>query len=192
MVDELWRPQILRSWQGPFGGQISVDPTPCFDPGGEFPDAIGWKVTIPERYAAGNPVTMRMYLFHSGSFDPNYFDPNSLDCQVFRMAVARLVDGGSIDVQDNIYVRIDIPDGLPYNPMLVVDLPINTSDGLNLFTADLATKDLLGFGMQWYDNECRVDEGEDWCVLGVDFFESETTAIDGITILPDPNDCYCP
>jgi hypothetical protein len=174
-VDEFY----MEGRQGPFGYVYSYESTP------NFYDAIGWKVGIPEHYDAGNPVTMRMYLYYNGTVNP--------DCQVFRMAVVRLVNGAAAEKFDNIYVQLDVPGGLPDFPTLVVDLAINRSGGLNLFTADLDSAQMLAFGMEWYDDVCRMLEGESWHILGVEFFESETTATTGITVLPaEPTACQCP
>jgi hypothetical protein len=179
-VDEFWQNQG-KDRDGPFGYAGSYQSTPCFGMYGP----IGWKVGIPEHYDAGNPVTMRMYMYYDGIVNP--------DCQVFRMAVVRLVNGGSVETHDNIYVRLDIPGGLPEDPMIVVDLPINRTSGLNLFTADLDSEQLLSFGVEWYDWTCRGDEGESWCMLGVEFFESATTDASGITVLAaEPTECDCP
>ena len=183
-IDEFWTP-IEQGEPPPFADAFdylrSDDPAPDFDPH----VAVGWKFAIPNRYAAGNPVTMRMFLYYDGEVDPN--------CQVFRMAVLRLRNGQALEMYDNIYVQLDIPGGLPADPMLVVDLPINGASGLNLFTADLASAQLLAFGMEWYDVECRPTEGRRYSILGVEFFESETTAAVGITVLPaEPTECFCP
>jgi hypothetical protein len=112
---------------------------------------------------------------------------------VFRLAVVRVQPNDTIGTVDDLYVQLDIPTGLPPNPMLVVDLPINTADGLNLFTTDLAAAHLLSFGMEWYDRECRPFEGASYAIVGVEFFESETATASGITVLPaEPTECFCP
>lgn len=140
---------------------------------------------MPNHYSAGNPVTMRMYLFYDGIVNP--------ECQVFRLAVIRLRRGATLQSFDNIYVQLVVPPGLPEDPLLVVDLPINTPAGLNPFTADLERAQLLAFGMEWYDDECRAPEGSSYSILGVEFFDSATAAAAGITVLPaEPEECFCP
>lgn len=176
-VDEFQRYEFERT--GPFGAVSSTDPTPDFD------QPVGWKVGIPAQYAGGNPVTLRLFLYYDGTVNP--------DCQVFRLGTVRFQNEQSIEVKDNVYIELDLPAGLPDSPMIVVDLPINTADGLNLFATDLAAGQWLAFGMEWYDGECRRDEGQAWTLIGVEFYEAATATLDGATVLAgEPTDCFCP
>lgn len=177
-VDELYQRGDARGFS-PFHGLYSNDSAP------RFYAPIGWKVAIPDSYAAGNPVTMRMYFFYNGTPDP--------DCQLFRMAAVRVKDAETPTMVDNIYVLLQIPPAIVPDAMMVVDLPINTPGGLNLYTADLGPKQLLAFGMEWVDYQCRDVEAESYQLLGVEFFESTSATMTGIEFYTgDPNDCICP
>ena len=73
---------------------------------------------------------------------------------------------------------------------LVVDLPINTPDGLGL-AGDLEAGQMIAFGLAWRDIECAW-QGEDYRILGVEFFESETAALSGATIEEvGEQNCWC-
>lgn len=164
---------------GPFGEARSGFSTPSLDA------LVGWKMIVPNAYDGGTPVTMRVVLFYEGQIDP--------DCQVFRFAVVRLRAGEVVETVDDIWLRLEVPAGQPPNSMLVVDLPINQADGLNLFTGDLAAGQLLGFGITWYDGECRAAEGRAYSILGVEFFDAETAERSGVTVLrEEPLECFCP
>jgi hypothetical protein len=120
------------------------------------------------------------------------------DCQVFRLAVVRRQAGAPSEQVDNIYLTLPPPDIAALNgdgqEFLVADLPINTPAGLNIFT-DLAPAQLLSFGLEWYDVECRPEEAGAYKIYAIEFFESAvgTDVLSGVTVsLEEPVDCLCP
>jgi hypothetical protein len=77
---------------------------------------------------------------------------------------------------------------------MVIDLPLNTADGMNL-PNDLAAGQLLGVGMQWDEDSsgpCSI-LGRDYRLMGVEFFESLPggTSPSGATISIVEPDCAC-
>jgi hypothetical protein len=161
-----------------------------------FDAPVGWKVAIPNRYNAGNPVTMRLFLHRVLEDFPQG------DCEVFRLATIRLRNGSPIEELGELFLQVELPigDGAgdgeepPDDIFIVVDLPINTEDGLNLTSGDddLAPAQFLSFGMEWgvLDN-C---DGALYSILGVEFFESPVgeAALFGARVSEGcPGDCDC-
>ena len=176
--------------EGTEGHLWSEESAPDFwrpDDGGGTKQAIGFKTVIPNRYnaAAQNPITMRILLYFTQP------DARPTECEYFEIAGARLQDGQPIQLNyvDPIWLvldpRVDIGD-----TFLVVDVPINTADGLN--GAALAPGEMIGFGLWWVDPECTY-YAQDYRIVGVEFFESEATALDGASLVEIAGDppCLC-
>jgi hypothetical protein len=159
-----------------------------------FHAPVGWKVAIPNRYTPGNPVTMRLFL--NQDYSGNEGAPYS-ECQVFRLAVVRRQAGAAADYVDNIYMTLVLPEGQlngDGNLLLVVDVPINTPEGLNLF-GDLEPAQVLAFGMERYGRECLSEKASPYSILGVEFFESAPgeAGVAGAVFSSDvPAQCRCP
>jgi hypothetical protein len=173
------------------GDYRSTHSTPAFH------QPVGWKVAIPQHYDAGNPITMRLFLHRQLDGRP------SANCEVFRLAVVRLRDGSPAEPIDEVFLQMDVPigdtgqdGGDPASDVfMIVDLPINTEDGLNLQfrEADLQPGQFLTFGMEWAElSNC---DGELYSILGVEFYESALgqTRVHGARITnscPDVCDCH--
>jgi hypothetical protein len=144
--------------------------------------AIGFKTVIPNRYDAvtQNPVTMRLLLYFT---QPNVEVPRPTQCELFEIAGVRMQDGQPIGTYVEPLWLVLTPRMDPGDMFLVVDVPINTPDGLDA-AADLAPGQMLAFGLSWvWDAEC-TDYNDDYRIIGVEFFESETAALAGATIEP--------
>lgn len=152
--------------------------------------AIAFRSPIPNRYSAGNDVMLRMFFHRSGIIDDG--------CMIFRLDVKRLRLGSTLkDYGSTRWVLIDIGDTKnnattagEFNTLdttLIVDLPLNTSAGLAL-PDDLAVRDLLTFELR-----TETDDGGDYQLLGVEFFEAAagTTGTDGATIFFTDKDVQC-
>jgi hypothetical protein len=103
----------------------------------------------------------------------------------------RLRDGQPVEQYgDEMWLALDPRDNTD-DTFLVVDVPINSPDGLG-FPEDLAAGQMLAFGLAWRDKECTW-HGADYRILGVEFFESETAALSGATVeeVGDQQNCYC-
>jgi hypothetical protein len=165
-------------------------------------DAVGWRVAVANRYTAGNPVTMRMFLSYDCARVSDI--QNGLECQVFRLVPLRWQAGQEIAFYgvEELFLLLDVPVALSTAKtstmqapnggiLLVVDLPLNTVDGLNL-PDDLAAGEMLAFGLEWADPECTYG-GECYSMLGVEFFESAAgdTALSGVTVSATYPGCYC-
>jgi hypothetical protein len=174
-VDEFYRPD----------GNVSITSTPSFE------EPIGWKVAIPSRYTAGNPITMRVFLYWLG---PDPTQPKH-DCDVFRLAAVRLRSGWPLEVYgQELHVRLTLPPAAqdqkaPF--FFVMDLPINAPEGLN-FPNDLAAGQVVAFGMEWVAQGCPL-LGRRYQIYGVEFFEGEpgSASLHDATISVDHPDCSC-
>jgi hypothetical protein len=146
-----------------------------------------WRVGIVQPYKSPDPVTMRLFMSR------RLADITVPECQIFRFAAVRRTVGAPIESVDNILVQFP-PPGPPTgdgSETLVIDLPINSAEGLNVFvTTPLAVGQLLTFGIEFYDPGCP-DFGA-YKLFGVEFFETAPDAevLSGATILPDvPEGC---
>lgn len=150
---------------------------------GGINSAIAYRVAIPPIYDAGNDVTMRLFFNRVGPIDGN--------CLIFTVDGRRLQNGKSIEVGYGPTRMVRINTGQSSPPPLaaitadhgvVVDLPINTSAGLD-YAADLAPGDLLAFEIATFEQDRGLYE-----LLGVEFLESAagTAVVQGATVLPDP------
>jgi len=181
-VDEFYRiPEVGTQY-------ASVESIP------RFHAPVGWKVAIPSRYSPGNPVTMRLFL--SQDYSQNGGLPYT-QCDAFRLAVVRWQPGGSAEYVDNLYLTLAQPVTLlggHGSVLLVVDIPINTPQGLNVF-GDLQPAQFLAFGMEHYGRECLPDRISPYAILGVEFFESgvgEDEADGAVFSTDEPVECGCP
>ena len=158
----------------PFLGNFLLPRTAGCAAGFQCPDnAIAYRVAVPQRYHAGNDVTMRIYFYRVQMDSPD-------DCFIFSLDARRLRDGSGIEVYgDRRFIRVDLPFDLkgPLSSgatagfgedgnLVVVDLPINTPEGLD-FPNDLSAADFLAFEL----NTARFD-GATYEILGIEFTES--------------------
>lgn len=131
--------------------------------------ALAYRVAISQHYTAGNPVTMRLYLWRVGPA------PVADDCFIFRLDAFRARHATGISAYGSErYIRPDVMQTVnPNGTLLVIDLPLNntTSSGLGL-PNDLAVADLLAFEL----NGLGYQDGACYTLLGVDFFESQGIA----------------
>jgi len=184
-VDEFY----LAPEEGP-PSWASVESGPAFwvwDDEWGYPQAVGFKTVIPNRYdgATQNPVTMRILLYFALDYEPRM-----TQCEYFNLAAVRLRDGQPVEQYgDEMWLVLDPRDN--DDPMfLVVDVPINSPEGLG-FPEDLEAGQMLAFGLAWRDIECPW-MGADYRILGVEFFESETAALSGATVEEvDGQNCWC-
>ncbi|MCZ6683563.1 MAG: hypothetical protein O7B26_10285 [Planctomycetota bacterium] len=151
---------------------------------GPLPDQAGpiaFRVAIPQVYDAGNPVTIRLFLYRTGPVQED-------GCFVFTMDARRLRNLSDVEVYGQTrYVKIDPAvtqaaagvDGLGQDVFAVVDLPLNVPDGLD-WPADLAVSDFLAFELATY-----LDDGGTYHVLAAEVFESApgTARLAGATIV---------
>lgn len=160
---------------------------------------IAYRVAIPPLYDAPNDVTMRLFFYRTGEFDEG--------CFVFRLDSARLRNGSDIGTYGGPrWVRIDLAKTPTvaahvgeeqHGHLIVIDLPLNNADGLNL-PNDLAIQDLLAFELSTFLEDPGLYE-----LLGVEFFEGNagSATLQGATVFfseeqvtcfdecPDPTDC---
>jgi hypothetical protein len=145
---------------------------PILEPGLGTPDpatgvsrAIAFRFAIPTTYDPGNPVTLRFFFYRTGVVHPT-------NCFRFQVDGRRLVHGTDIeDYGDRVWVRpiFDPVTAAAGGLFLVIDLPINTPDGLNA-TDDLEAGHFLAFELNTVSHDNGLYE-----LLGVEAFESETT-----------------
>jgi hypothetical protein len=153
----------------------------CDEP---LPNAIGYRVAIPEVYTVGNDVTMRLF-FHRTGPEP--------DCFVFSLDAARLRHGSDIEVYgDTRWIRLEFPGAVVagYGEgglTLVLDLPVNRLPGLG-FPADLAATHFLAFELATY-----IGDGGFYHLVGVEFFESPagTATLSGATVFTSDDEEFC-
>jgi hypothetical protein len=154
-----------------------------------FQDAAGWRVAIVQPYTTPDPVTMRLFMTR------RLADITAPDCQVFRLAIVRRIAGAPIETVDNIHLLLpapgeDIQDGSEY---LVLDVPINSAAGLDLFMdPPLYLGQLLSFGLEFFDPACP--DADAYKLFGAEFFETVAgnESLSGVTILPEvPPECNC-
>lgn len=180
-VNQFFRPPVAFDSSGaPQGGGDAGDAP-------DFTAAIGWRVIMPNRYAAGNPITMRLFI----DADYTLEEGRATQCEQFRIAFARMRNGAPAETYGpEQFLLLDVPpnDGQVF---LVVDVPINSAGGLNL-PNDLAAGQMLGVGMEWSDGEC-VQFGRDYRLFGVEFFETTpgSEVLSGATISATQPECIC-
>ncbi len=129
---------------------------------------VAYRTNVPQRYTALNPITMRMFLWRTGPKGPN--------CYVLRLDAFNARHGTGIEQYGQTrYITFDDPaDPDPTGTLLVVDLPLNNTDGNPAsglsFPNTLTAGDLLAFELnalpQFQDGGC-------YTVMGVEFYESE-------------------
>lgn len=151
---------------------------------GPLPDQTGpiaFRVVIPQAYDAGNPVTIRLFLYRTGPLQED-------GCFVFTIDARRLRNLSDVEVYGQTrYVKIDAAvgqaaagvDGLGQDIFAVVDLPLNVPDGLD-WPNDLAVSDFLAFELATH-----LDDGGTYHVFGAEVFESApgTARMAGATII---------
>jgi hypothetical protein len=153
---------------------------------------LAYRVAIPNRYGAGNPVTMRLSLYREGF--------ESSGCFVFTLDSRRLRDGADIEVYGSQkFVRIDNSVAAPGGgavagqaseaALLVVDLPLNDATGLG-FANDLATGQFLAFELA---ADLRSGDFATYTLVNVEFFEGApgTAASAGVLSITDVFPAAC-
>ncbi len=161
--------------------------------------AIAYRVSVPQTYTVGQPVTMRMFFHRTGDI---------LDsCFVFSVTGVRLRDGeGVSSYGETIWLSIDnsgkvmptrqvaealLGENGIAGELVVVDLPINAAPGI-VDPIALARADFLAFELA----TAKLD-GSLYQILGVEFFASDAAAsLFGATIagpfgVEDPIVCPC-
>lgn len=142
---------------------------------------IGFRVSVPEIYTEGNPVTLRLFFWREAW--------SSVGCTTLRFDVFRLIPGGGIERYGANPVWLRLEPGSMTNPgMLVVDLPLNTApDGLG-FPNDLYAPQMLAFEISVFgvgDTVYPPDLDGEYTVLGAEIFESLSaadTGLSGVTV----------
>lgn len=150
---------------------------------GESP--IGFRVAVPPTYTPGHDVTLRLFLYRTG------FDDEA-DCFVLTLDPRRLRVGEGIEVYGDDcagepdpacgrrWIRLDadadfgVVAGLENDTLIVVDLPLNSAEGLDL-ERDLDEADRLAGGQFLaFEINKGVDsrDSRHYQLLGVEFFES--------------------
>ena len=172
--------------------------------------AIGFRFAIPQIYDESNDVTMRLFFYRTCERLPE-------ECLVFWIYALRLRAGHGImpygdilpDPDNRLWIRPDadwkttpqrrvaealLGDNGDEGLFLVVDLPINSSEGLN-DTEALAVGDMLAFEIRTASKP-DLSPWEDGCryqLLGVEFFESGpgTAQLAGATLFTSSDDVNC-
>lgn len=170
---------------------VSVESNPAFwdSANGYNNQAIGFKTMVPARYDAAtqNPVTMRIFLYFNLESRPERL----IACEYFELAGVRLRDGAAIETYgDPVWIVLN-QRANDDETFLVVDIPLNDPAGLAL-SDDLEPGQVLAFGLAWRDIECP-EMGEDYRIIGVEFFETKTATLRGVTIedIAAGQNCWC-
>ncbi|MHC5111792.1 MAG: hypothetical protein ACYTHJ_18150, partial [Planctomycetota bacterium] len=168
--------------------------------GGETGD-IGYRVAIPDSYATGNDVVMRMFFYRSG-------EPSET-CFVFQLDGRQLRDGeggarcyggdAPLCLGGRRWVRIDRDAQTTAGEsqgeegvLLVLDLPLNSPSGLDL-PDDIQGGDLLAFEIKPASVQGAFDQTGRYLMLGVEFFEARdnSTETEGATVFTSFADVSC-
>ncbi len=147
---------------------------------------IGFRVSVPEIYTEGNPVTLRLFLWREYG--------ESAACTTLQFDVFRLIPSGGIERYGANPVWLRLEPGSMTNPgMLVVDLPLNTApDGLG-FPNDLYAPQMLAFEISVFRGVESVDLDAELTVLGAEVFESVNaadTGLSGVTVFTSADGVY--
>ncbi|MBI1825530.1 MAG: collagen-like protein [Planctomycetes bacterium] len=171
------------------------------DPNGQTGDAgaIAYRVEIPQTYKAGQEVTMRMLFYRAGT-------PRVGDCLVFMLDALRLVDGQSPATYGvRQWVRIDqvaearertlasdLLGGTPTSIFIVLELPMNSPQGLNM-PNDLAPGQMLAFEVDTATKPdlSAWDDGARYELLGVEFYGSDGNVLKGVTLFDSADAITC-
>jgi hypothetical protein len=164
---------------------ILQEPILSYQPNAQGP--IGFRVSVPEIYTPGDPVTLRIFLWrdHVEGF-----------CTTLRLDTFRMPPGGGIARYGTpLWLRLE-PDGMTDPGMLVVDLPLNTPapNGLG-FANNLLARQMLAFELRVFTSSVATAGGMDidseYTVLGAEVFESASpadTTISGTTVFTSDAD----
>lgn len=161
--------------------------------------AIAYRLEIPEIYE-GQELTMRLLFFRTGDIIPE-------DCLVFTIDSLRLRDGGGIEPYgDRLWIRVDDPAPVVAQKTaaqsllgedadgtyLVLELPLNSAAGLG-YPDDLTVTDLLAFELATASKPdlSAWDDGGRYELLGVEFFESASGALKGVTLFETAEAVTC-
>ncbi len=157
---------------------------PITEPSLGGPDAnckiLAFRMSIPELYNPDNPVTMRLSFYRTGELNE--------DCFVFRIDARRLSQGSDVEVYgEPRWVRPDIDRDAAAagNMFWVIDLPVNDPAGLD-YPNDLEVSQLLAFELATHSHDGGVYE-----LLGVEFFESSSAALEAATVFSSEEDITC-
>ncbi len=146
------------------------------------PRPIAFRVSVPEVYKPGDPVTLRIFLWREVE--------TTFGCTTVRLDIFRMFPGSGI-ARYGAPVWLRLEPGTMTNPgMMVVDLPLNTPapGGLG-FSNDLFAPQMLAFEMSVFavpgTSVGPVDLDGIYTVLGGEMFESASaadTAVSGVTV----------
>ncbi len=139
---------------------------------------IAFRVSVPQTYTVGQPVTMRMFFHRTGEILE--------DCFIFSVTGIRLRDGeGVSNYGETTWLSIDNAGKVTPNrqvaelllgtvgsggELIVVDLPINAAPGL-VDAIALDRADFLAFELA-----TAKPDGSLYQILGVEFFASDNPA----------------
>jgi len=156
---------------------------------------IGFRVSVPEIYTDGDPVTLRIFLWRDAT-------ESSSDCTTLRLDTYRMIPGAGISRYGTpVWLRLE-PNGMTDPGMLVVDLPLNTPAPAGLgFSNDLFAPQMLAFEISVFSSTVSTAGGYDldaaYTILGAEAFESASaadTSISGVTVFTSDVDVisFCP
>lgn len=130
-------------------------------------DLVAYRVPVPSTYLGDNDVVMRFFLWRTGELNDT--------CMVFRVDAFRSRHGvGIYQYGAPRFITVETPAEIDlYGTLLVIDLPVNTPNGLD-FPADLAQGDLLAVELS---NLAGFSDGGCFTVIGVEFYETEGNSV---------------
>jgi hypothetical protein len=142
---------------------------------------IGFRISVPEIYTQGYPVTLRLFLWR---------DATDGFCTTLQLDTFRMIPDGGIERYGNtVWLRLE-PGNMTDPGMLVVDLPLNTPAPTGLgFPNDLYAPQMLAWELRVFSPTVTTFSGADLdaelTILGAELFESASaadTAISGVTV----------
>ncbi len=130
-------------------------------------DVVAFRTSVSKHYHTGNPVTMALYLWRTGTHDGN---PVVLRLDAFHTRHS----AGIVRYGEPRYILLDIPASSgPFGQTLVIELPINNQDGTLVkglgFPNILQPLDFLAFEINALDG---YGDGGCYTLRGVEFYES--------------------
>lgn len=161
------------------------EPVLAFGPANTGP--IGFRVSVPEIYTEGHPVTLRLFFWRERT-------ESYRSCTTLRFDVFRLIPNGGIERYgaNPVWLRLE-PGSMTDPGMLVVDLPLNTSPNGLGFPNVLEAPQMLAFEIGLFGLSESVDVDANLTVLGAEVFESVSaadTGLAGVTVFTSDDGVY--
>lgn len=182
---------------------VAIDEPTLGRPNSQTGDSglIAFRLMLDHRYEPGSELTMRLFFYRTGEGVPG-------ECLVFTIDGRRLRHARSVETYgEQCWVRIDDPvpgatrktvaeallgdegDGGLY---MVVDIPINSVNGLNC-PNDLEVSDMLAFeiataakeDLSPWENGCRYE------LIGVEVFQSDAAQTECATLFASNKSVTC-